>query len=323
MKAKEQITLVLGSGGARGLAHIGVIKYLEEKKIPIHTIVGSSIGAMVGGLYASGMGTAAMEEIVHTMDKFRMAKILMPGFTASGILDNKRVRKFIRELVGDKRVEKLPIVFRSVATDLITGEEVVIEKGALVDAIIASIAIPALFQPVYHHSRYLVDGGLSNPLPISVARGLSAQTVVAVNVAPDPARMRKLIMRKVNEKKTKQAKALPSWFTTLLMASRNTFADQPKPKSAASVKLLASSALAASSRASQDIYLPSALRVSLQTVLISANNLITLHLKQSAPDAIVAPRIEVYDMFDFHKGTEMIQCGYDAAASAGLEKICM
>jgi len=276
MKQKQPITLVLGSGGARGLAHIGVIKYLEEKKIPIHTIVGSSIGAMIGGVYASGMGTAAMEEILHSMDKLRMAKILIPGFTASGIFDNKRVRKFIRELVGDKRIEKLPIVFRSVATDLITGEEVVIEKGSLADAIIASIAIPALFQPVYHHSRYLVDGGLSNPLPISVARRLSAQTVVAVNVAPDPARMRKLILKKVNEKKTQQAQPLPSVF-----------------------------------------------RVSLQTVLISANNLITLHLKQSAPDAIVAPRIEAYDMFDFHKGIEMIECGYDAAASAGLENICI
>lgn len=309
MQEMEKITLVLGSGGARGLAHIGVIKYLEERRIPIHTIVGSSIGAMIGGVYASGIGTGAMEEIVHSMDKMRMAKILIPGFTASGIFDNKRVRKFIKELVGDKRVEKLPIVFRAVATDLITGEEAVIEKGSLADAIIASIAIPAIFQPVYHHHRYLVDGGLSNPLPISVARRLSTQCVVAVNVAPNPDRIRKIIQQKVKEKKLKQTKTVPAWLAAMLQASRYPFTEAKAAKPVSVMK------------ADGDIYLPSALRVSLQSVLISANNLITLHLKQAAPDALIAPKIEAYDMFDFHKGTEMIQCGYDAAEAAGLEHI--
>ncbi|HLP16385.1 MAG TPA: patatin-like phospholipase family protein [Bacteroidota bacterium] len=307
MKNTDHITLVLGSGGARGLAHIGVIKYLEEKRVPIHAVVGSSIGAIIGGAYASGMRAAEMEKIVESVDKLRMAKILWPGFSVSGIINNDRVRKFIRELVGDKRVEKLPCIFRAVATDLITGEEVVIEKGSLADAIIASSAVPAVFQPVYYQSHYLIDGGLSNPLPISVARRLSPQPVIAVNVAPNPERIRKIIQEKMKEKDSRRSPSLPAWLVTLLQSSGYTLPEKNRVKPSKPL-----------TRPS-DIYLPSALRVSLQSVLISANNLITLHMKQARPDVLIAPKIESYDMFDFHKGTEVIQCGYDAAKAIGLE----
>jgi NTE family protein len=309
MKANEKITLVLGSGGARGLAHIGVIKYLEESRIPIHAIVGSSIGAMIGGMYASGMSIEAMEAMVRSMDKLRMAKILLPGFTASGLFDNQRVRKFIREVVGEKRVEKLPIAFRAVSTDLITGEEVVIEKGLLADAIVASIAIPAVFQPVYHQSRYLVDGGLCNPLPISVARRLYTQNIIAVNVSPNPDRIRKIIQKKMSEKNSRRKKTMPAWLSSLLQAGGYSFTDKPVKKPSKTVMT------------KSDIYLPTVLRVSMQSVLISATNLILLHLRQAPPDILISPKIEAFDMFDFHKGTEMMQSGYDAAKAAGVEKL--
>jgi NTE family protein len=301
---KNHIALVLGSGGARGLAHIGVIKCLEENHIPIHSVVGTSIGAFIGGLYTSGIDAGGMEEVVRTMDKFTMAKILMPRFSTSGIVNNVRVKKFIKKLIGEKRIEDLPMVFRAVSTDLITGEEVVLDKGLLVDAILASIAIPAVFQPVYHHGRYLVDGGLCNPLPISVAQRIHAQYSIAVNVSPKPERIQKRIQKKTNEKDIRKKNTQPLWLFNLLHTRGYTF----------SVDTTRIPALG--TREPHDIYFPTALRVTLQSISISAHNLIAQHLKQAQPDVLISPRIEEYDMLEFYKGVDIIQCGYDAAKLA-------
>lgn len=128
-----------------------------------------------------------MEKIVSEVDKIYVAKILVPKFFAPGLLNNKRVIAFIKELVGDVKIENLQPV-ASVATDLITGEEVVFRKGSLADAMMASMAIPTIFQPVYLNNRYLLDGGLSNPLPISVALEMKAQKTIVVNVVSKPAK---------------------------------------------------------------------------------------------------------------------------------------
>jgi NTE family protein len=302
--SKRHIALVLGSGGARGLAHIGVIKCLEENHVPIHSIVGTSIGAFVGGLFASGMSAEAMEEVVCSMDKLTMAKILMPKFSASGIVDNARVKKFINSLISEKRIEKLPIEFRAISTDLITGEEVVFDKGPLADAILASIAIPGLFQPVYYQDHYLVDGGLCNPLPISIVHRTLAQFSIAVNVSPKPERIRKRIQRKTNKKDPRKKNAQPLWLSNLLHARGYTFSmDRFKIPSFGKKK-------------QHDIYFPTALRVTLQSISISSHNLIAQHMKQVQPDVLISPKIEEYDMLEFYKGAEIIQCGYDAATLA-------
>jgi NTE family protein len=194
--------------------------------------------------------------------------------------------------------------FRAVATDLVTGEEVVCDKGPLADAILASIAIPVVFHPVYHQGHYLVDGGLCNPLPISVARRFRAQNIIAVNVSPNPERIRKRIQRKTSEKDIRKKNMLPSWFVNMLQARGYNFsADRSKMSSIGM-------------RTQPDIYLPTVLRVTMQSISISAYNLILQHLKQAQPDVLISPRIEEYDMLEFYKGLNIIQCGYEAAKSA-------
>jgi NTE family protein len=301
---RSTLSLVLGGGGARGLAHIGIIKCLEENRIPIHSVVGTSIGAFIGGLYATGITASAMEEIVRTMDRLAVARILMPGFSASAIINKTRVRRFVTGLVGDKRIEKLPITFRAVSTDLVTGEEVVFDKGPLVDAILASTAFPAIFQPVYNHGRYLVDGGLCNPLPLSVAHQLHAHHVVAVNVSPNPERLRKRIQKKTSQKDARLRNTLPAWLSRLQRARDNTRA----------IDVFKIPTLRGNSR--HGVYFPTVLRVTLQSISIGAHNLISQHLRQFPPDILIAPRIEEYDMLEFYRGAEIIQCGYDAAAAA-------
>ncbi len=302
-RPENSIALVLGSGGARGLAHIGVLKCLEEHRVPIHAVVGTSIGAFIGGLYASGMNPGTMEEIVRSLDRLAVVKIFMPGFSASAIVDSRRARTFITRLVGEKRIEKLPITFRAVSTDLVTGEEFVFDKGPLADAIIASFAFPGLFRPAYHMGRYLVDGGLCNPLPVSVAHRLQGEHCIAVNVSPNPERIRRRIQKYMQKKDDRRKKAMPSWFIDLSRRGYSSLKGTLKIPPRAM-------------KSQRDVYVPTALRVSLQSIAISSHNLIQQHLRHAQPDVLISPRIEEYDMLEFYKGADIIQCGYDAAEAA-------
>jgi NTE family protein len=179
----RKIALVLSSGGPRGAAHIGVLKVLAEQEIPISLIVGSSIGALCGGVYAAGVGVAQLEREWLTIDFWRIAKSLQPTLPIHGWSSGSAVERFLREIVGgDRRIEELPIPFVAVATDLDTGERVLLREGSLITAIRASFSIPGLFVPVERDGKHLADGGLVSPLPVDVARQLGADAVIAVDV---------------------------------------------------------------------------------------------------------------------------------------------
>jgi NTE family protein len=296
---RPKIGLVLGSGGARGLAHIGVIKALEENNIPIDIIAGTSIGALVGGLYAAGKDVNSMEQIVCKVDKIMVAKIMMPKFFSPGMIGNSRVIDFMKDIIGPMDFEELKISFAAVATDFVSGNEVVFTKGALLEAIMASISIPTIFQPMYLNNRYLLDGGLSNPLPISVALEMKADKILAVNVSPNPEKMTK----RVKAQKTKEVhmlfKKLPSFVTDVLNED----------------KLPVLKRISASKKTEEVLMpdvSPTLMNVFLQSIYISTNNLINQQLRTAHPDVLLSPRVEDYDMLDFHKGKDIILCGYDS-----------
>ncbi len=303
----KRTALVLGSGGARGLAHIGVIKALEENYVPIDIITGTSIGAFIGGLYASGVSIKEMEKIVAEVDKVFVAKILVPKLFAPGLINNKRVVEFIKGMVGDIKIENLKIPFASVATDLITGEEVVFNKGSLADAIMASTAIPTIFQPVKLNNRYLLDGGLSNPLPISVALEMKAQKIIVVNVSPNPKRITGKIKKRKTEEFKSLIKTLPEMFSNMLNNNLRLSARIVNTTKKMDLD-------------ETEVYSPTLLNVFLQSIAISTNNLIEQRLLHSKPDVLILPKIEDYDMLEFYKGTEIIKRGYDEAIKS-LPKI--
>lgn len=178
---KFRIGLVLGSGGSRGLSHIGVIKVLEENNIPIDFIVGSSIGAMVGGFYAAGIDTKKMEEIVIETDWKRLFSLVDPNLR-QGLISGEKVKTFIQSYVDKKKIEDCKIPFVAVATDLKTGDIVLLDKGEMAQAIRASISIPLVFKPIEIDGKMLADGGLSSPVPVEVARKMGADLVIAVNL---------------------------------------------------------------------------------------------------------------------------------------------
>jgi NTE family protein len=180
----RKIGLALGSGSARGWSHIGVIRGLQEADIDIDIVCGSSIGALVGGAYAAGKLDDA-EKLIRELAWSDVLGFMEVPVPRSGLINSDKVADYLRERLGDPNIEDLPKPFAAVATDLTTGQEVWIRNGSLIEAIRASISMPGMFTPCFREGRLLVDGGLINPVPVSLCRSLGANTVIAVNPNTD------------------------------------------------------------------------------------------------------------------------------------------
>jgi NTE family protein len=184
--ARKKIGLALGSGAARGFAHLGILKTLEEYGIPLDVIAGTSIGALVGGWYAA---TKDIDAIISEIGKVDFRSLIswrdISPRTVGAVFSTERLEKFLRRVIGSPRIEGLAIPFAAVATDIRTGEEVELSKGDLVKAILASIAVPAIFPPVEWDGRLLLDGGLVAPVPFQAARNLGADIVIGAALTID------------------------------------------------------------------------------------------------------------------------------------------
>lgn len=199
-----------------GGAHIGVLQVLAESGIPIDIIVGSSAGAAVGAFYATGKLEAFKELITDLSFIESLSYYVDPVFPSSGLLAGNRARRFIHDLVGDTLIEDLPVRYVAVATDLLSGETVPIDRGSLTDAVLASISMPVIFRPVVHMGRMLTDGGVSDPLPLDVLKSLSPDITIACNLhAKVPRRFssakRRTIIRAEQTAHTGEEEALASW----------------------------------------------------------------------------------------------------------------
>ncbi|HOJ43651.1 MAG TPA: patatin-like phospholipase family protein [Syntrophorhabdaceae bacterium] len=180
-KKEPRIALVLSGGSAKGFAHVGVIRVLEQEKIPIHMIVGTSVGSLIGGIYAANPDSFQLEYIAFKVEKNDIIDMLT--IPKMGLGQGARLEEFVERYVKIKRVEETKIPFYPIATDLNTGETVILEKGSLAKAIRASASIPGVFTPVIFGNRMLVDGGVSNNIACDVAKNIKgADIVIAVNL---------------------------------------------------------------------------------------------------------------------------------------------
>lgn len=183
-RGKPVIGLALGGGGARGWAHIGVIQELERHGIRPEVIAGTSAGALAGGLYTAGL-LDDLEDFARSISRRNMLRYMDIAFRGSGLIGGKRLSALLNEKAGHMLIEKLNRRFIAVATELATGHEIWIRQGQLVPAMRASYAIPGVFQPEKINGRWLIDGGLVNPVPVSTARAFGARLVIAVNLNAD------------------------------------------------------------------------------------------------------------------------------------------
>jgi NTE family protein len=185
---RPKIALVLGGGAARGFAHVGVIRALEQEKIPIDIIVGTSVGSLIGAIYASDLNSFELEWTAFSLGKddvFDYA--LMSAFTGMGPVKGDKLEEFVKKKVPVANIENLKLPYAAVATDLNRGTRVVLDRGSVARAVRASSAIPGVFNPVDHQGKLLVDGGVVDNIPISVARAKGADIVIAVDISENVA----------------------------------------------------------------------------------------------------------------------------------------
>ena len=178
---KPRIALALGAGAAKGLAHIGAIEVLEEHGYEVVAVAGTSMGALIGGIYAMGK-LDIYRDWVSTLARFDVMRLVDWSFSGGGFIKGDRIMAALRELIGEVNIEELELAYTAVATDIDREREVWLTRGPLFDAIRASIAIPTLFRPYTHEGRRLVDGALLNPLPVLPLMREEADYVVAVSV---------------------------------------------------------------------------------------------------------------------------------------------
>jgi NTE family protein len=185
---RTKVGLALGGGAARGLAHIGVLQVLQKEEIPIDMIAGTSAGAAIGAIYAQGKDASTIEKIVMDLDWRRLASLVDLALPRTGFIEGKKITALLRKIIGDDiKFDALKIPLACIATDIVTGEEVIIEEGSVLEAVRASISVPVIFTVAKWKGRYLVDGGLVNPVPVSVLKSMGADFIIAVNVIPDRA----------------------------------------------------------------------------------------------------------------------------------------
>lgn len=181
---KPKIALVLGGGAARGFAHVGVIRALEQEKIPIDMVVGTSVGGLIGAIYAADVSSFDLEWTAFQLEKDDLFDFgVMNAVTGMGFAKGDKLEAWVKSHIKTTNIENLKIPFAAVATDLNWGYKVVLDHGPVARAIRASAAIPGVFQPVQHQGKILVDGGVVDNIPISVAKAKGADIVIAVDIS--------------------------------------------------------------------------------------------------------------------------------------------
>ena len=286
---KKTISLVLGSGGARGLAHIGIIERLTQNGFEIRSIAGSSMGALIGGIYAMGK-LDVYTRWVTALEKLDVIRLLDFSFGSNGLFKGQRIIDELRALIGDGNIEDLPIKFTAVATDLEEEKEVLFNHGPLFDAIRASISIPSIVAPYNYQGRQLIDGGVVNPLPIAPTLADDTDLTVAVNLGGKP---QKRIDVKAREGLDKTHKAdhlrIMQFIDGLLRQNSSPHAT-------------------GSDLGMFDIIVKS--------MTIMENTLAQIQLATFPPDLVIEIPRNVCSFYEFHRAREMIEIGYQKTDEA-------
>ncbi|MHB8454245.1 MAG: patatin-like phospholipase family protein [Acidiferrobacterales bacterium] len=298
----RELVLALGGGGARGLAHIGVLQVLAEQGVRVRAIAGTSVGAEIGAFVASGMPLAEMEALATAFDWQQTLQLFLPDLPSGGLVSGRNVVKFLKQTLGDRLIENLAIAYVAVATNLETGEQVVLDRGSLIDAVRASISMPAVFAPHYVSSQHFVDGGVVNPVPFDVARERYGGPVLAVAVHAGARGFTKREMRPVRSSQ---------WLERMRQLLQ-----QPWIGPAEGFRQWVEEQL--ENHNSDQISVPTwhARQVMDQVVSITQAQNVRLRAALSPPDIMLTPDVGDIDAYEFYRGEEAIAAGRATAEAA-------
>jgi len=281
---RKRLGLALGAGGARGIAHIGVLFGLADAGIAVDAIAGTSIGALVGALWATGQIEVFLRDLRGT-ELSDLVRYLDPVWPREGLLSGVRATEYLRSLVGDWRIEDLPIPYAAVAVDLVSGEEIWIRSGRLLDAIRASISLPGIFVPVRQGARLLVDGAIRNPVPVSPLEVLGAEVRVAVNLHAQPVRELEPRVRRHSV-----VSRIGGAFETGLARLRG----RPRPEGEPEPELPAG---------------PNLLEIITASMSVLEHEIARHRLAHEPVDVVLAPDVRGIRSFEFHKAERAVGAG--------------
>lgn len=303
---RPRVGLALGGGAARGMAHLGVLRALADAGVRIDCIAGCSIGALVGAIAASG-STDGLEATFKTFDWKKTLSFFDMVFPRSGLIDGAKVTALVREHLPAAQIADLMLPFAAVATDLLTGDEVILRTGDVIDAVRASIAVPGIFTPVRQGRRVLVDGGLSNPLPVSVARALGADLVIAVDLNHGVVNGRPRLRRRTSQTLADAQRQAQGWV-----------ADYRRVMGDLKARLLAGSNTREqfSRWAERGEALPNLFEVLLASVNVMEMHLTRSRLAIEPADLLIRPPLGHIRFLEFGRAAEAIDIGYQAAQQA-------
>ncbi|MGB7037593.1 MAG: patatin-like phospholipase family protein [Xanthobacteraceae bacterium] len=294
------IGLVLGSGAARGFAHIGVMRALQAHGIVPDIIVGTSMGALVGGCYATNQ-LDALEDWARSLTRRRIISYLDVTIGGSGIIGGARLAHRLEQSIGDAEIEDLPVRFAAIATEIGTGHEVWLTRGSLVQAMRASYALPGIFAPVHLGGRWLADGALVNPVPVSAARALGARLVIAANMDADRfGRGATIASHGANPTDGHAATPVAEGRRNGFSRLRNMFNAE---------RALKRDIIGGDAR-------PSFSTVMIESFNIMQDRLTRMRLAGDPPDIHITPRIGSIGFVDFHRAAEAIAIGRTATERA-------
>jgi NTE family protein len=298
-RGRPLIGLALGGGAARGFAHIGILRTLIANGIRPDIVVGTSIGAVVGGCYASGH-LDALEDWARGLQPKNIFGYLDIRLNGSGLIGGNKLAAQLEAQIGPVRIDDLPLKFAAIATEIQTGHEIWLTHGRVIDAMRASYALPGIFAPVAVGERWLIDGALVNPVPVSAARALGAEIVIAANVSTDVFGHGTIISRHGAEAVAEPAAEEPP--------ARRGFGKLFSPE-----------------RAVKREFFGSESRPGISTVMVEAFNIMQdritrARLAGDPPDVLISPRVGKIGWFDFHRAEETIAHGA-RAAERNLESI--
>lgn len=293
-----RIGLALGAGAARGWSHIGVVKTLVAAGIVPEIIAGTSIGAVVGGAYAAGK-LEELEAFARSVTRRSMLGLVDLSFAGSGLVAGSRLRRMLDAGLGDMTFEELPIRFAAVATEFGTGREIWLRRGHLVTGLRASYAIPGVFEPIEINGRWLLDGAMVNPVPVTTARALGADYVIAVSVNAG--------RRGRGSTVTEQTVPRPARAEPMRESGGNAGLLRPVREVAGMI----TRQIGGRSHAP-----PGIAAIMVDAVNITQDRISRARLAGDPPDLMIGPRLEEIGLFDFHRAEEAIAIGTTAAERA-------
>ncbi len=288
----HKLGIALGGGGARGWAHIGVLKALHDIGIQPDIIAGTSIGAIAGGCYAANE-LPKLEEFSTNLTRRKVLGLLDVNVKGNSFITGRRICSVLKTQIEDRRIEDLDKKFVAVATEIGTGHEVWMSKGQLMEAMRASYALPGIFKPVNINGRWLFDGAMVNPVPVSVCRALGASVVIAVNLNSDVFGKGTVVPNheaKIVEDEEEDCEKKPYNYSLSNLRSQF-FKDN-------------------------DSGAPGLSSVMLEAFNITQDRIARARLAGDPPDISITPRVNDIGLFDFHRATELIQMGAEATMRA-------